>query len=124
MDIFTRARQMHQNGTALGGQPPVGGPPHIAGAPGKGPGPVSNMNIPKHDYNALAKKFGLNQIKLDANPVVARTQLMQHLQQKFGPGYMSQPGVDDLLSSLPQSHDSAPAASTQTQQNVKALMGK
>lgn len=99
-DPFQRAQAMRQaQGAGVGGNAGVAAPAQPA-APGKGPGPVQLQSSGVGDFHTLAKKFGVDKLKLDHNPVVARTQLMQHLQQKFGAGYMAHPGVRDLLESF------------------------
>lgn len=126
-DLFAKARAMHQHahGLALGGNANVEAPAAPA-APGHGPGPVSSAGAPVADFNDMAKKFGLDKLKLDQNPVVARTQLMAHLQQKYGPGYLTHPGVSDLISSFNTHSVGARervAMSSQGDRTVKTLLG-
>lgn len=91
-DLFARARAMHQSS-----QPgPVTGP----AAPAAPKPPGVSMAQPTTDFHTMAKKFGIAKLKLDPNPVIARTQLMAHLQTKLGPNYMKHPGVSDLLSAF------------------------
>lgn len=104
--------------------------PAAPSAPGKGPMPsVAPLGgaQPQADYHSLAKKFGVTKLKLDPNPVIARTQLMQHLQTTLGPQYMQHPGVSDLLSSFGQQAQSPGqqnAMDSQAKRTVATLMGK
>lgn len=128
MDLFAKARAMHQKaqGPALGGNAGA----HLTAAPsapGQSPGPVASMQAPgAGDFHSQAKRFGLDKVKLDSNPIVARTQLMQHLSQKYGPDYMKHPGIAELLASF--SHQSVgdrekTAMTSQGDRTVKTLLG-
>lgn len=129
-DLFSRAREIHAHaqGGALGqqqSQPSVTG---AHGAPGRSPGPVSNQVLPTGNFGALAKQLGIGHVKLDKNPVIARAQLMKHLEQKFGPQYMSQKGVRELLAAYAQGQakptdQEVNALDSQATRTVKTLLG-
>lgn len=128
-DPFLKARLAHKQaqGGALG-QADYG-MPGAPGAPGKSPGPMAPMGGGQTPFAPLAKRFGVDKLKLNKNPVVARTQLLQHLSQKLGPDYMKHPGVSDLLNAFGQHHakqeieHADQQASSSMQRNIKALMG-
>ncbi len=133
-DLFSRARAMHQQamGTALGGNAGVQAPgaPSAPGAPGHGPAPVPAQGAQAGNFQHMVKQFGLGSVNFDKNPVVARTQLVGHLQQKFGHQYINHPGVRELLDSFNQHSVQKPnsrevnALDSQAGRTVKALLGR
>jgi len=99
--------------------PPPAAPP-VAAAPAMPPPPQG----PQALANA-SKKVGLEHLKLDKNPVVARTQLMQHLQTKYGPNYATHPEAKQMLDAF-NSHNAGQdtsSLSAPTAASMKALLG-
>jgi hypothetical protein len=129
-DPFARARAMHLMRQGAGPTPGGNTGVQAQAMPASPAGPTpsaSAVSAPTADYHSLAKKFGIAKLKLDSNPVVARTQLLAHLQQKLGPNFMKHPGVSDLLAAYNNgstlSHTDANAMSSQAKRTAQTLMG-
>ena len=124
IDPFARAKAMHA------GLPAIGKPamPQAATAPPMAAQPTLAQKVqPQMNFLELSKSMGLGHLKLDKNPVQARTQLMQHLQKHFGNDYMANPQVSKLLEAFNQ-HATGTSASPNmvdsgTAGTLKALMG-
>lgn len=102
-DPFQNARAMHQS--AMGVAAPASpAPPSDAPAPPA----LAQMSGGGGDqgFQAMAKQFGVDKLKLDKNPVIARTQLLQHLRHQFGPQFMNHPGVSEMMDAF--NHQSVP----------------
>lgn len=131
-DPFERARLAHEKAKlgALGQT--ASSMPKAPAAPGKAPGPSVAPMVPAGGagFAVLAKKLGVDHLQLSGDPVVARTKLMEHLQQSMGPDYMSHPDVKNLFQAFGQhemSRDEKAKARAQASsaglKTMKALMG-
>lgn len=126
-DLFAKARAMHMAKSGPGAaMPNVQGAPAVPKAPEMQTMAAGATKPP--NIAGMTKKLGLDHMKLDSDPIVARTQLMQQLQQKFGPGYMTHPGVSELLQNFSgQSQQAvrhqANELDSQSARTVKTLMG-
>lgn len=91
------------------------------------PSPMQNPTATDNNFLKLAKQAGLHHVNFDKNPVIARTQLTHHLQQKFGADYANNPEAQQLLSSFNNYHGGSHAQrqdlDTGALNSMKALMG-
>jgi hypothetical protein len=87
-DPFSRAQAMHK------GAPQA---PASPAAPLPAVPQHSIQPMPTTQYTDVARKLGVGHWKLDANPIVARTQLMKHLEGKYGANFLAHPEVKQLM---------------------------
>lgn len=117
-DPFLKARAMHA------GMPQQMGAPAAPAAPMPA-GPTAPQ-AHGMDLGAAMHKAGISHLQLDKNPTIARAQLMQHLSQKYGPGYVSHPEAQQVLNAFNQQPTQGQTAAMPTNQakNMQALLGK
>lgn len=83
------------------------------------------------DFEGLAKKFQLSTQGLHAHPELGRLQLLSRIQEKFGPGYMGRPEVQQLLKAFGSQRSSwdkwaeqdSRVSTAQADRTLKALLG-
>lgn len=103
-------------------------PPSATMAPmAAAPSAMQNPSATDNNFVKLAKQAGIHNVDFDKNPVIARTQLMHHLQQKFGTDYANNPEAQQLLSSFNNYHGGSQMQrqdlDTGALKSMKALMG-
>lgn len=88
-DPFNRARAMQSSGGAM---PPAAPAAPLAAGPSMPPPPQ-----PPQAISHVAKQLGIGHLNLSKDPVQARTQLMQHLQTKYGPNFAAHPEAKQMM---------------------------
>lgn len=127
-DPFQQARLMAGRNPMpmAAGQPAM--PPAATMAPlAAQPTPTQNPSSTESDFLKAAQQAGLGKMEFDKNPTIARTQLIQFLQQKYGSGYAEHPEAQQLLNSFNVQSQGSEAAKeglpSRMASSMKSLMG-